>query len=254
MAKDAIRLSFKIDAFQPDTIPMGRLAEYMADLSTMLGEKADVHFVSLEDGCVQILHDVARTAYPKVQERTAAVRVGIAPAEAMNAYRALNRKLALDNTFAVYAEMDAAPGIAVLDFPGVREPKPIEILPVEQPGTLVGIVQGLGGRVVNDARIAVYIDTGDTVHTCTASRAIAKGLGPFILGDERRFEGSATWQRDGDGAWSLKRFIINHHEPIEGRTLSEVIEQLRTVPSGLTQLKDPWGEIMRDRNEEGEPH
>ena len=133
-------------------------------------------------------------------------------------------------------------------------PKPIEILPVEQPGTLVGVVQGVGGKVVNDARVAVYIDTGDTVHACTAPRAIAKGLGQFMLGDERRFEGSATWQRDQDGAWSLKRFVITHHEPIEGRTLSEVVERLRAVPSGLTELRDPWGEIMRDRNEEGEPH
>lgn len=254
MAKDAIRLSFKIDAFQPDTIPMSRLAEYMADLATMLGEKADVHFVSLEDGCAQILHDVARTAYPKVQERTAAVRIGLAPAEAMNAYRALNRKLALDNTFAVYAEADASPDVFVLEFPGVREPKPVEILPVEQHGSLVGVVQGIGGRTVNDARIAVYIDTGDTVQPCTAPRALAKGLGPFILGDERRFEGAATWQRDEDGAWSLKRFVITHHEAIEGRTLSEVVDQMRAVPSGFVELRDPWGEIMRDRNDEGDPN
>ena len=33
-----------------------------------------------------------------------------------------------------------------LEFPGVRAPKPIEILPVEQHGTLVGVVQGLGAR------------------------------------------------------------------------------------------------------------
>jgi hypothetical protein len=254
LAHDAVRLSFKIDAFQPDTIPMARLAEYMTDLATMLGEKADVHFVGLEDGCVQLIHEVTRTAYPKIQERASAVRTGTAPTEAMNAYRALNRKLALDNTFAIYAELGGADDAEILKFPGVREPKPIEILPVEQPGTLVGVVQGVGGRTINDARVRVYIDTGDVVHECVAARAIAKSLGPFILGEERRFEGSATWQRDADGAWSLKRFVITHHEPIEGLTLSEVVERMRAVPSGLAELRDPWGEIMRDRGEEGEPH
>jgi hypothetical protein len=250
---DAIRLVFKIDAFQPDTIPMARLAEYMADLAAMLGEKGDVHFVALADGCVELVHDIAFTAFPKVQERTAAVRDGIAPAEAMNAYRSINRRLSQDNTYATYAAVDAPLGV-VLDFPGIRAPKPIEILPVEQPGQLVGVLQGVGGRSINDARVPVFIDTGDTVHACVASRATAKELGPFILGEERRFEGSATWQRDQDGAWTLKRFVIKHHEPIETRRLTEVVEHLRSVPSGLAELRDPWGEIMRSRDEEGEPH
>jgi hypothetical protein len=83
---------------------------------------------------------------------------------------------------------------------------------------------------------------------------VAKSLGPFVLGEERRFEGSATWQRDENGAWSLKRFVVAHHEPVEARTLSEVVKRLRGVESGLTELRDPWGEIMRDRNEGGEPH
>jgi hypothetical protein len=252
VAKDAIRLSFKIDAFQPDTIPMSRLAEYMADLATMLGEKADVHFVSLEDGCVQIMHDVSFTAYPKVQARIAEVRDERAPADAMNAYRSLNRKLASDNTFATYVE--SAGAATMLEFPGVHAPKPIEILPVEQPGTLIGVVQGVGGRVINDARVPVFIDTGDAVHPCVATRAVAKGLGPFVLGEQRRFEGSATWQRDENGAWSLRRFVIVHHEPIEPHTLSEVVEQLRGVKSQLTELRDPWGEIMRDRDEDGDPN
>ncbi len=252
MTHDAVRLSFKIDAFQPDTIPMSRLAEYMADLATMLGEKADVHFVSLEDGCVELMHDVAFTAYPKIQARIADVQTEQAPAEAMNAFRALNRKLAFDNTFATYSEVTG--GAAILEFLGVRTPKPIEILPVEQPGTLVGIVQGVGGRVVNDARVPVFVDTGDTVHACVASRAIAKGLGQFTFGDERRFDGSATWQRDENGAWTLKRFVITHHEPIESGKLSEVVGRLRSVKSRLTELRDPWGEIMRDRSEDGEPH
>jgi hypothetical protein len=252
VAKDAVRLSFKIDAFQPDTLPMGRLAEYMADLATMLGEKADVHFVSLEDGCVQIMHDVSFTAYPKIQTRIVEVREERAPAEAMNAFRSLNRKLASDNTFATYAE--EVSGANALEFLGVRAPKPIEILPVEQSGTLVGVIQGIGGRVINDARITVFIDTGDAVHTCVAPRPIAKSLGPFVLGDERRFEGFATWQRDENGAWSLRRFVISHHEPIEPRPLSEVVEQLRGVESRLTELRDPWGEITRDREEDGEAH
>jgi hypothetical protein len=250
---DAIRLSFKIDAFQPDTLPMDKLAEYMADLAAMLGEKADVHFVSLEDGCVELVHDVAFTAYPKIQARTVDINLGVAPAEAMKAYRSLNRRLASDNTFATYADISGAGGI-ILEFPGARAPKPVEIRPVEQPGSLVGTIQGVGAKTINDARIPVYVDTGDVVHACAASRATAKELGPFILGEPRRFEGLATWQRDDDGAWELKRFVIKTHEPVEDAPLSEVIERLRNVPSGLTELRDPWGDLMSERRDEGEPN
>lgn len=253
MAHDAIRLSFKIDAFQPDTIPMARLAEYMADLATMIGEKADVHFVALADGCVQLLHDVAYTAFPKIQERTSAIRNGHAPAEAMNAYKALNRKLAHDNTFATYGDVGGDTAL-ILAFPGVNAPKPIEIAPVEQPGVLVGTIQGIGGKSVNEKAVQVFVDTGDAVHACSALRVTARELGPFILGDERRFEGTAQWHRDENGAWTMKRFMIKTHEPLEGGTLTEVIERLRAVPSGLTELRDPWGDLMRDRSEEGEPH
>lgn len=253
MTHSFIRLVFKIGVFQPETIPMARLAEYMSDLATMLGEKSDVHFVKLEDGCTQLIHDVSFTAYPKVRERTIAVKNGRAPGEAMNAFRALNRKLASDNTFASYAEA-SAPDAAILDFPGVHAAKQIEIQPVEQPGSLVGIVQGVGGKTINDRRIQVYVDTGDAVHSCEGTRAIAKELGAFILGEQRRFHGTATWVRDENGAWTLKKFTIKTHEPLEGRRLSEVVEELRKVPSGLTELRDPWGDIMRSRRDEGEPH
>ena len=124
MAHDAVRLSFKIDAFQPEEIPMHRLAEYMADLAALIGEKADVHFVRLEDGCTQLVHDVAFTAYPKVQERALAVRNGVAPPEAMNAYRSLNRRLAADNTFAYY-RVETYDTDVGLDFPGINAPKAV---------------------------------------------------------------------------------------------------------------------------------
>jgi hypothetical protein len=92
------------------------------------------------------------------------------------------------------------------------------------------------------------------VHACVASRAVAKELGHFILGVERRFEGLANWQRDENGAWTMKKFVIRNHEPVETASLSELVERLRAVPSGLTEIPDPWGELMRDRRDEGEPN
>ena len=250
MPHDPIRLSFKIDAYEPETIPLARLAEYMTELAAMIGERASVHFIQLEQGCVQLVHEVEYEAFPKVEARAHGVSIGDAPAEALNAYKALNKLLAGDNTFARYEVQGLDP---ILEFPGITAPKPVEIAPVEQPGAIDGQVVGVGGRGYGN-NVPIYVDTGAEVHHCTASRAIAKELGHFILEDERRFHGKAVWARDEDGAWTLKRFDIQSHDALDMSPLSSIVDQMRAVPSGLTQIPDPWGQIMRDRRDEGEPN
>ena len=53
-------LEFVIDAYSPETLPMSRLAEYMAQLATLLGEKSHVHFVELAAGSAKLVHAVGR--------------------------------------------------------------------------------------------------------------------------------------------------------------------------------------------------
>jgi hypothetical protein len=48
----------RIDAFTPETLPMSRLAEYMADLATLLGEQERVHFARLENGSTALVHTI----------------------------------------------------------------------------------------------------------------------------------------------------------------------------------------------------
>ena len=45
-----LELKFHIHAYTRDTIPMWRLAEYLSDLATILGEKHSVHFDRIERG------------------------------------------------------------------------------------------------------------------------------------------------------------------------------------------------------------
>jgi len=250
MTHDAIRLSFKIDAYEPDTIPMARLAEYMSDLATMIGEKANVHFVQLEQGCVQLVHEVQFEAYPKIEARVRSVRDNDAPPDAMSAYRNLNRRLAEDNTFAYYQLPESS---VLLDFLGIKAPKPIEIAPVEQPSTIDGKVVGVGGRGTGNMA-PVLIDVGDNIHTCVTSRTMAKQLAHYLYEDERRFHGKAIWQRDEQGAWTLKKFEIQSHDALDGAPLTDVVDELRAVPSELGGIRDPWGDIMQMRQEDGEPN
>jgi hypothetical protein len=230
---------------------MGRLAEYMADVATMIGERASVHFIQLESGSVQLVHDVEYEAYPKVEARASAIRNGTAPTEAMKAFRALDRKLAEDNTSGTYGAQGG--GIDILEFPGVRAPKPAVIAPVEQPSTVDGQIVGIGGRQFS-TNVPVLIDTGDYVQPCLASRGLARQLRNFFLEDERRFHGQGQWVRDERAVWRLRTFTITSHEPLDHRPLSVLVDELRAAPSRLSEISDPWGELTKSRLDESDLH
>ena len=54
-----VKYIFKIKGrYKIATLPMERLAQYMADLSKMLGEPARVHFVELREGSIGLVHVV----------------------------------------------------------------------------------------------------------------------------------------------------------------------------------------------------
>jgi hypothetical protein len=53
---------------------MARLAEYMTELATILGEPAYVHFVRLKSGSTRLVHKVQFEAMPKVLETATASR------------------------------------------------------------------------------------------------------------------------------------------------------------------------------------
>ena len=99
----------KIEAYTPDTMPMERLAEYLAELAQMLGESTSVHFVRLEPGSTSVIHRIEREAVPKIKTRTASVRRGIGPRDSVRAYRKINRMLREDNGSAVWKEEKPKP-------------------------------------------------------------------------------------------------------------------------------------------------
>jgi hypothetical protein len=88
---------FKIDAYSPDTMPMARLAQYMAELATLLGEQNAVHFKRVTKGSTVLNARVDREATPKVRDRVAAVRAGDGGSEPRRAFNTLNRLLRDDN-------------------------------------------------------------------------------------------------------------------------------------------------------------
>lgn len=223
-----VEYRFKIDAYTPATIPMARLAEYMAHIAEVLGEPNAVHFARLERGSTSLVTRIEHEALPKVRDRTRAVRRGDAPRDAIRAYHNINKLLRDDNGVGQLEEKRT--GI-VLRFPG-RDASEERFASVRQPGSIDGEVVRVGGT---DETIPVLLKSeGEQIVGCWANKALAKDLGGRLF-EYVRLYGNGRWSRDADGLWSLVDFKITSFDPLHEAPLSAALQTLRAVGTDWVQ-------------------
>jgi hypothetical protein len=218
---------FRIDAYTPETMPMARLAEYLAELAMILGEPAAVHLVRLEPGSTVLIHQIEREAVPKVRERANSVRRGSGPRDAIRAYRTINKLLRADNGVGVLQEKNAE----IIRFPG-REETEEKFTAIRQRGNIDGEILRIGGP---QKFVPVLLQSeGQQIAGCWAERRIAKELAQKLFEPVRLF-GRGRWNRDAEGRWSLDQFIVESFEPLRSEQLSEALSRLRAIPAS-------WGD------------
>jgi len=201
---------------------MARLAEYMAQLATILGEPASVHFVKLRRGSTGIVHTVQSEAVPKVRERAEEVRRGVAPRDALRAYETVNKMLKSDNGVGALKESTDA---VIIPFPG-REASEEKFVAIRERGTIDGEVIRVGGP---HKWVPILIESeGETFSGCWADRVIAKQLARLIF-EPVRLYGTGKWDRDSEGKWILREFVVEKFDPLSGEPLSEAIGRLRAI-------------------------
>jgi hypothetical protein len=236
---------FKIDVYSPETMPMARLAQYMGELAQLLGEPAAVHFKRLARGSTILVHSVDREAVPKVQQRTSSVRRGEGTQEAQRAYKTLNKLLREDNAVGFLREKRTS--AVVLKFPGRLAPEE-RFAAVRQYGSIDGVINRIGGR---DETIHVSLEMdGQQISGCYTTRAVAKELRHVLFDTTVRLFGRGKWNRDGDGNWSLEEFKIESFEPLKDAPLSQVLTELRSIPTHWTD--ESYDELRAIRHGPGD--
>lgn len=245
MAESECEYRFTIDAFTPETLPMSRLAEYMAGLARLLGEVERVHFVRLDSGSTEMVQRIEPEAVPEVRKRIQSIACDDSPSEVTAAFTGLNRLLATDNATGSLSETDSD---LVIDFPGRGQQKLVTYGALNQQGVLDGELIRIGGR---DETVLVHLRDGDVIHICNTDRKIARRLGSHLYGRTLRVQGVGRWERDADGTWSLRRFNITEFEILDAASLSEVVGRLRGVEgSGWMNVDDTSAELERLRRPE----
>lgn len=240
----------EIDVFSVDSLPMARLAEYMAELAALLGERERVHFSHLEKGSAVLVSNIEPVAFPKVAERVSQVREGSAPKDAMQAYKNIDGMLAKDGAVAVLL----APGESnVIEFLGRLRPKPVRYGPFREVGTLDGRIIRIGGR---DETIPVWLKDGDIVYNCNVrGEEVARRLAPYYLNGIVRLHGSGKWVREENGIWKLEQFDVSEFEVLDDSPMTEVVGKLRAVEgSTWHESEDALSDILGLRRDERDRH
>lgn len=239
-----------VGSYTPATLPMERLADYIAALAKLLGESAQVHFRDVVSGSAVLVADVDEPAQPKVRDRVRAVRDGVGPKDAQTAFHALDDLLRKDDATGL---LTIDTGAIVLPFPGRERPEPIAFGPFRQDGTLDGQVIRIGGK---DDTVPVHLRDGDMIHTgLFADPELARQIAQHFRSSTLRVHGTGTWFRSGEGTWELRSFRIKSFKVLSDQPLNKIVDSLRQVEGNRwNEVPDPVRTLLEGRRGEGNVH
>jgi hypothetical protein len=239
---------FHIDAFSTVSMPMARLAEYLRELSQLLGSQNSVHFKRLLKGSVRIVAMVESEATPKVRVRLQNARDPHAPDEVRRPYRRIDDMLREDNAVARLLRG----GTNVVKFPGRTAEKNPRMGPFTEATSFDGHIVRIGGT---DATAHALLETAeDKIISAECSREMAVQLAPYLYRAPVRLIGNARWERTEVGEWELKSFKAKDFLALSLEDFATVLSRLRGIDADWRREADPIALVGRLRDDKGSAH
>ena len=234
---------FSIDVFRPDTMPMDRLAQYLAALAKMFGHSEHTHFIGITKGSAELHTAIDPIDAPKVETRLNGVRLGEGPKEALAGKQALEDLLANDNAVGTLTEAESKR--VVVPFVGRNRLKPLAFPPFREDTSIDGQLVSIGGR---DNTAHAILQDGDVYHAgVTMPRELARDLGRLLYGPPLRMHGNGRFERQSDGVWKMTDFRVDRVEVLDGRSLHEVLNAVRAVPGNQLMRPSAYRDIVAQR-------
>lgn len=238
---DFLEYPFRIIGPKPDTIPMVRLALYMAELAKLMGSPEHVHFKEVLDKSVSIVACADAQQVSVISPRIRDAAHNDNDADASAPWRKINEALAEDGWT---AELPLPKGGELISFPGkTKASKAIRSVTQHTAiqGRLVRI-EGAGDLV----KIGLEIDGGLTAAgislNTTAAIELAHRFHQFV-----RLSGEGKWSRNTEGKWTLDNLKATSFEVLDDEPIDETLGKLRELltPDGAKEVVKNIDELRR---------
>jgi len=238
------------EEWTPQTIPMARLVEYLADLAVIFGHEDHVHLIEVADGGAQPIFWVHPEIADQAVYRMRAAQKEEGDDKAVAAYKRINNRLIADDGRADVLDVGHEDA-RVIEFPGKASAQK-KIRRVRENSSIAGELRRIGGV---DKSIHLLIKQADgNVISAETDEAFAKTLErEGWLFKLIRVYGIATWTRDESGTWNLEGFKAQSYDPqpLVDEQFADTIAALKAIPGNKwNELDDPLGELYKMRHGE----
>ena len=219
---------------------MERLAEYLKEFATLLGNEANVHFDKVEKNCAALASYSDHTVTPKIRRRLEEVIEGSAPKTAIKSNSAIDEMMCADNAVGY---VDFGGKTKLIEFPGRKRAPQQRIGPVQRRSVMEGQIFQIGGK---DETINVHLcnpQKPSETYRAEVSISLARRLMPYFLVGKVRLFGEADWYRT-DAGWlmSPNSFTALDFAPLVdcglGVTINSVREIFADVKSDASLLEE----------------
>lgn len=233
----------RIKGFTPETLPLGRLGEYLSALAELVGPDAPVHFDKVTKGSAKLKVKVEEEAAPHIEARVRLAPVSEPNSEPRRGYERIQGLLRDDQTS---AEFRPDKGATVLIFPGGKRQAAPRLASVREYGELNGRIIRVGGK---DDTIPVGLQQPDgTVISCTATVDLARQLKQYLLEPlDVVLTGIGRWTRTQDGHWEVSDFKISACSPLDYDGFDDALAKVRANGSGWDSEADVDAALHRIR-------
>ncbi|MBF2760887.1 MAG: hypothetical protein ISN28_11590 [Ectothiorhodospiraceae bacterium AqS1] len=226
-----------IDALDPKTLPLARMAEYMNRFAEILGHEEGVHFDGIRSGSTNIACRVDPTYVRIVGEDLQALVDGRGAKASRSAYEGMMKMLARDKAKASIFESDesGALGQKIMDFSQVFSRNEIEA--IEHNDEITGYLIDIDAE---SDRAKIRLRNGKRIYTgIRAERDVAEKMASHLYRPVRVY-GDSIWIRSAEGFWDLKEIDVVDFKALEETSLVEIFENIRKI-EGMRwrQLDDP---------------
>ncbi|MBF2760886.1 MAG: hypothetical protein ISN28_11585 [Ectothiorhodospiraceae bacterium AqS1] len=217
-----------IDAFDPKTLPLARLAEYMNRFAKILGHEDGVHFDGIRSGSMNIACRVDPNHAEAVGEGLQALADGRGAKASRSAYRSMMKMLAKDKAKALLfeGEESGVSGRKIMEFSQALPRNELEMEVIEHDDEVSGYLIDIDATR-DPARLRLREE--DRIYTgIRAKREIAKEMASHLYQPVRVF-GDSVWTRSADGFWDLKEIDVVDFMPLEDVDIAEIFEMFRNA-------------------------